>query len=726
MNAGSLREVRSFCRICTGGCGMLLTVDDADRIVHIRGDEDQPMTRGYACFKGLQAAEAHHGPARLLKPLKRMPDGTFVEIALEQALDEIAEKMRPYYESGNKDAIALFNGNGASLCSSAHGMHFSFVPSLGTRRHYTTVTIDQPGKMVSFERLGGWAAGLQGIDGADVALIFGANPVVSHALVGFLFADPARRLKDAKTKGLKLITVDPRLTDTGKQADVHLQPIPGQDPAIAGGMLRIVLDEGWQDADFLARFATPEGIAALRAAVEPLTEDYVERRAGLKPGQLRAAAKLFACDSKRGAAYTATGPSMSPFGSLSQHLIDCLNVVCGRYRRAGDPITVDVLKPAWPIHEEAISPPRSWQATPPGRIRGVGVLAGEALTATLADEILTPGEGQVRCLIVAGANPMNSMPDTLQLREALQALDLLVVIDPYMTPTAKYAHYILPPKMQYERADLPISLPGFTLLTDNWSQYAAPVIDPPAGSEVCDEWYPFWAIAWRLGFAIDYLGKGPLPMDRVPTTEELLAIRMSDARVSFDEVKRHESGHIWDFDDAVVQPERPGMSGRFDLMPGDVAEELEQFLAATVSAGDIRSNGKQFSHLLTCRRLRNVFCSNGTELPHTRKLLPYNPVYLHPDDIRALGAASGDAIRITSDHGSIHAIIRADDSLRPGVVSLPHGWGGEPVEPGEDWDGAANVNLLIAADRDFDTVTALPRMSAIPVNLERANVSLTR
>ena len=726
MDAGGLREVKSFCRICTGGCGMRLQIDGAGRIAHIRGDEDQPMTKGYACFKGLQAEEAHHGPARLLKPLKRMPDGSFAEIGLEQALDEIAEKLRPYYESGDKDAIGLFNGNGASLCSSAHGMHFSFVPSLGTRRHYTTLTIDQPAKIVSFERLGGWAAGLQGIAGSDVALIFGANPLVSHALVGFLFADPARRLKEARHNGLKLIVVDPRKTDTGRLADILMQPLPGHDSAIAGGLIRIILDEGWHDKDFVARFATPEGVAALRTAVDPFTETNVESRAGLEPGQLRAVAEIFARDSKRGAAYTATGPSMSPFGSLAQHLIDCLNVICGRFRRAGDAITVDVLKPAWPVHEEAISPPRSWEALPPGRIRGVGGLGGEALTATLADEVLTPGDGQLRCLLIAGANPMNSMPDTLRLREALKALDLLVVIDPYMTPTAKYAHYILPPKMQYERADLPISLAGFTLQADNWSQYTPPVIDPPAGSEVCDEWYPFWAIAKRLGFAIDFLGKGPLPLDRTPTTEELLAISMDDARVSFEELKRYEAGHIWEFDDGVVLPERPGMSGKFDLMPEDVAGEVRQFLGQTVSVGDIRSQGRSFSHLLTCRRIRNVFCSNGTALANTRKRLPYNPAFLHPDDIRALGAASGDAIRITSDRGSIHAVVQNDDSLRPGVISLSHGWGGEPVEPGEDWDGAANVNLLIAADRDYDEVTALPRMSAIPVNLERVNAAVAR
>ena len=531
-NVGSEREAKSFCRICLGGCGMHLTVDATGKITHIRGDEAHPVSKGYACFKGVQAAEAHHGPTRLLRPLKRRADGSFEEIGLETALDEIAERLRPYYDRGERDAIGLYNGNGASMSSAAHGMFFSFMPSLGSNAHYTTLTIDQSAKSVSFERLGGWPAGVHGIDQSDVSLIFGANPLVSHALVGFLYADPARRLKSAKARGLKLIVVDPRRTDTARHADLALQPIPGQDAAIAGGLIRLIMDEGWGDADFTDRFVTAEGMAALRAAVDPLTEDCVERRAGLASGQLRAAAEMFARDNERGAAYTATGPSMSPHSNLAQHLIDCLNIVCGRFLRAGDPFTVNMIVPPYAVYEEVISPPRSWNDIPLGRIRGVGRLAGERLTATLADEILTPGEGALRCLFVAGANPMSSLPDTVRMGQAMQALDLLVVIDPHMTATAKQADYILPPTLQYERPDLPISLPGFALTTENWSQYTPAIIDPPHGSDLCEDWYPFWAIATRLGFAIDYLGKGPLDINRAPTTEELLAIRLQDARIA--------------------------------------------------------------------------------------------------------------------------------------------------------------------------------------------------
>ena len=184
-------------------------------------------------------------------------------------------------------------------------------------------------------------------------------------------------------------------------------------------------------------------------------------------------------------------------------------------------------------------------------------------------------------------------------------------------------------------------------------------------------------------------------------------------------MKLYDSGHVWELPDAKVQPGRPGASGRFDVMPPDVLEELKQFMALAIVPDKIYSHGRAFSHLLTCRRMRNVNCSMGTALEHTRRRLPYNPAYLHPDDLRAIGAISGDAIRITSDHGSIQAIAAADEALRPGVLSLSHGWGGEPADTEEEWDGAANVNLLIASDRNFEIVNAMPRMSAIPVNLER-------
>lgn len=712
-----LREATSFCRICGGGCGTRLKIDANDRIVDIRGDKEQPMSRGYACFKGLQAEEAHHGPARLLHPLKRKADGTYEQIPLEQALDEIAAKLRPYYDSGNPDAIALFNGNGSTPCSSAHGMHYSFMASLGSQSHFTTLTIDQSSKLVAFERMGGWPAGLHAIDQSDVTIYFGANPLISHSALGSVTADPVKRLRTSVQDGLKLIVVDPRRTETAHFATLMVQPLPGQDTAIAAALIRIVLDEGWHDADFCERYVAPGGVAALRAVVDPFTEDFVEQRAGLPSGQIRTIAEMFARDHKKGAAFTATGPSMAPYSNLMQHMVDALNVVCGRYRRAGDRIAVDMLSPEMPTHEGVIAPPRSWTSAPPSRIRGVGRLFREKLSGTLPEEILTPGPGQVRCMIVSGANPANSVPDTRRMVEALDDLDLLVTIDPYMTQTARVSHYILPPKMQYERADLPLSIAGFSLFPENWTQYTPPLLKTPPGSQVVDDWYPFWAIAQRLGFAIDYVGKGPLNMEQAPTTDDLLAIRLRGARVELEELKQYPSGRIFDLDTCFVQPPLPENEARFDIMPDDVRAEMAQFLSMTVSAGDIRSHGKRFTHLLASRRMRDAFNSNGPQLSKVRKRTPYNPAYLNPLDMSELGLSDGDRVRITSDYGEIEAIVEAEEALRSGVVSIAHGWGGLPGDARSNWDGSANVNMLIACDRDVETVNAMPRMSAVPVNI---------
>lgn len=718
MDETGIREVTSFCRTCIAACGTRLKIDAQDRIVQVRGDKDQPLTRGYLCFKGLQAEEAHHGPARILHPLKRQPDGSYTRIDLERALDEIAEKIGPYLEAGDPNAVAMFVGNCGFLASAAFTMQRGFMAAIGSQAYYTTATIDSPSKMVAFERQGGWAAGTPTLEQSEVALVFGSNPRVSHFCNGFVTSDPTRRLRAAASDGLKLIVVDPRETETAHYATMQLQPIPGQDAAIAGAMLRIILDEGWHDAEFVDRYATPEGLMALRQAVEPFTESYAEQRAGLSPGQIRAAAELFARDYRRGSAFSGTGMCMAAHSNVAQHFVNALNIVCGRFQRAGDKLLVDLFGPDPDVHEGVIPPPRTFERVPPGRVRGPGALLGERLSGTLPDEILTPGREQVRCLIVLGGNPGNSVPDTPRMMEAFEALDVSVAIEPYMTATARHSHYILPPTMPYERADLPTHAGGGSLYTVNWLQYTPPVIGPPEGSEVCEDWYPLWAIAKRLGVVIDYDGKGPLPMDNRPATDDLLEIRLRGACVSLDELKKFPSGKLFEKDEWVVRPARPGDNGRFDLMPPDVEAELQEYLRARGAQDEIVSNGKRFSYLLSSRRMPDVMCSTGTELANTRRRNPSNPLYVNPEDMAEIGIADGDLVRISSDYGSVVAFAEADDSMRPGIVSLAHGWGGEAIEGANQRDGVANVNLLIAGHRDYAAVSAMPRMSAIPVNVD--------
>jgi anaerobic selenocysteine-containing dehydrogenase len=320
---------------------------------------------------------------------------------------------------------------------------------------------------------------------------------------------------------------------------------------------------------------------------------------------------------------------------------------------------------------------------------------------------------------VSGANPASSIPDSRRIAEALRSLDLLVAVEPYMTVTARLSHYVIPPKMQYERADLPLSIPGYPLFPVSWAQFTPPLLRTPEGSDVCDDWYPFWAIAKRLGIAINYVGKEFLPLDRAPITEDLLAIRLHGARVSLDELRRYPSGKIFDVQTCFVQEAPEGSDGKFDLMPDDVAAELTQFLAMTVWAGHIVSHGRTFTHLLSTRRLRDVFNSNGPQLSQIKRRMPYNPAYLCSSDLAGLDLKAGDEVMLESDHAEVKAVVGVDDAVRPGVISIAYGWGGLPDDAADKWDGAANVNLLIACDRDVESANAMPRMSAVPVNIRR-------
>lgn len=719
MGGKNLREARSYCRICSAHCGMVLTIDDeANRIVKVKGDLENPLSRGYVCFKGLQAEEAHHGPQRLLRPLKRQADGSFAEIASEQALDEIADRLKAIVARGGPQAVATFKGTSGTLFAT-HMIQLDFLQALGSNQFYSVNTIDQSAKFVSFERQGGWAAGLQDIDQSEVLLFFGCNPIISHSTMPVMGPDPVRKLKAAKERGLKLIVIDPRRSETAHYADLHLQPLPGRDTAIAAAMLRTILDEGWEDEAFVAQHVGADGIAALRRAIDPFTPEFAERIAGLETGQIRAAARLFAKDSASGAAFAATGPSMASFCNTMQHLVDGLNIVCGRFRRAGQKAVVDMINPPDPIHAEVIPPPRMYRNHPPSRIRGTGMLGFDRLSSTLAEEILTPGEGQVRALIVSGSNPAVCLPDQKKAVEALRDLELLVVMDPYMSATTKLAHYILPPTMMYERPDLPIAVPGFNIGTESWSQYTPPVLRPPEDSDLVEDWYPYWGIAKRLGLKMQFSGLDlDFTVNRPPTTDEMLEIRAARGRVTLPELqedlKAHPGGRIYDHPSALVQPARPGANGTFDVMPDDVAAELADFLASDLARA--RGSASGHSHLMISRRMNRVMNSVGNNLAATLRHDPVNPAFLNPDEFDVLGIAPGDRVEISTDHGRIETIAQPDKAVRPGVVSIAHCWGGLP---GEDGPGA-NTNLLIPTDRDVAPINAMPRMSAVPVNVRKA------
>lgn len=706
-----MRTAKSFCRVCIAACGVELTID-GQRIVGIRGDRSHPISAGYACFKGLQAADAHHGATRQLHTLRRNGAGRFERFGTEAALDEIAARLQAITARDGADAVALFRGTAGFHTSTAFRMHGAFLAALGSSSLYTTLTIDQSAKYVAAGRLGSWQAGQCHFDALDTAIVFGCNPLVSHSAGGMLVSDPTRRLKHAKARGLKLIVVDPRCTETARQADIFLQPLPGEDVSIAAGLLHVIFDEGLYDDAFCA--AHVEGLQALQRAVDPFTPARVAARAGIDAQALRAAARAFAAPSRKGAVITGTGTDMAPRSNLAEHLIQCLDVVCGHFKRAGDRMpNPDPLQPPMEWFAEVTPPQRPWDAAPPSRIRGVGDLYGERLTATLAEEILTPGPQQIKALIVDGANPVNSIPDKSKILAAMRSLELLVVIDPHMTPTAEQAHYVFAPKLQYERDDLPLTL-GKPLYADAWTQYAPAVIVPPDGSDVIDDWYVFWSLARRLRLPLT-IGGAAVDMHHAPTSEDLLAMGLNGSAVTLEMLKACP-GHLLQCrgEDVVVQSARPG-AGRFVVLPPDVRDEL-----AEVAGEPPCSALARYPFRLASRRMRDFNGSIGLQVAPIRARNPFNPLYMAPADLLRLGLAPGDRVHVQAEHGAIVAIVKPDAALREGVVSMSHNWGGADNDPAHYERDGSSTNVLVRSDIGFEAINAMPRMSAIPVAIMAA------
>ena len=711
------REAKSFCRTCIAQCGVVLTVDANDKIVAARADRDHRVSKGYACFKGLQAVGNHYGPSRLLQSLKRRPDRGFDTIPAEQAFDEIAARLSEIRARHGAESIALFRGTAGFHNSTAFGIHGSFLEALGSRSLFTTLSIDQSAKAIAACRMGYWDAGRPHIDQSDVALFFGSNPLISHSAGGFLVSDPVRRLKNAVARGLKLIVVDPRETETARFAALHLQPYPGEDASIAAGLLHIILREAWHDEEFCNRHVA--GLGALREAVAPFTPDMVARRAGVSADKLLGAARLFAHQHTRGGVVTGTGPNMSPRSNLAEHLIQCIGVVCGRFRRAGDSVhNADPMSPQRDWFAEVVPPSAPWEAFPPSRIRGIGSLFGEKLTGTLAEEITTPGPGQIRALIVNGANIANSVPGKPDIIAALRSLDLLVVIDPHLTPTAELADYVIAPKLQFERADLPITL-GMSLHADAWTQFTPAIATPPQGSDVVDDWYAFWSLSKRLGLPLRYAGT-PIDMAHPPTTELLLSLGLAGTAVSLqDLMQRPDHLVVQPLPDQIVQPAREGATARLCLDPKGVLEELADIVAEP-SPGDAAA---PYPLRLIARRMRDVNGSIGMHTAEIRSRNPWNPLHMNPADMQRHGIAPGGLVHVHSPDGRVTAVAQADGTLRQGVVSLSHSWGGLENNPADTRIRGSSTNVLIRTTHDYEALNAMPRMSAIPVRISAADIA---
>jgi anaerobic selenocysteine-containing dehydrogenase len=349
------------------------------------------------------------------------------------------------------------------------------------------------------------------------------------------------------------------------------------------------------------------------------------------------------------------------------------------------------------------------------RIRGLRQVYGEMPTAALADEIIEPGDGQVRALIVVSGNPVAAWPDQEKTVRALAALELLVCLDIKMNATCRRAHYVIGCRHPLEREDLTDFQDR--LYEQPYAHYTRAVAAP--FGDTVEGWVFFAGLAQRMGTTIELAG-GRLDTEKLPNTLDVLQSIYPGAKVPIRTIAEHEGGRIFDEIEVMVSPPIPGLSGRLQLTPDGIAEELREVLDEPVcEPGRYGPNGA-FSHLLVCSRLKHVMNSVGHDYPHAQAKAHYNPAYVHPDDLAQFGITSGELVEMVSEDGTVCAIVEASEDVRRGTIAMAHAFGGDPKEGADARSVGSSVSRLISTMHHYDSIAGMVRQSAIPVRLRRA------
>jgi len=710
----------TFCRFCHAACPLEVDIEintsggqPKEKVVAVRGIMNDPMFEGYTCIKGRQLADQHNAPDRLRAPLQRNADGTFSETTSVAALADIASRVQSIIAKYGPRAVASYTGTGAFQNSISMPVTQAFHVGIDSPSFYTSITIDQPAHLTSRLRLGAWEAGWQNFRDADVLLAIGYNPLVSSygPSGGLQGTNPFVRLRRAKERGMKLIVIDPRKSELASFADLWLPVKPGEDPTLLAGLVNVILQENLHDQEFCARWVNQ--IDELREAVAPYTPGMVAARCEINADDVVAAARMFAAGPK-GTAGTGTGPNMAAHSTLMEHLTLTLNAICGRVNREGDVLeSGNFLYPGNTRRAQVIAPSDPAPGTP-HRIKGLRGMPGEMLTPLLAEEILEPGEGQVRCLFVCGGNPVVAFPDQLKTIEALKDLELLVVIDHRMTPTAELAHYVIPPRLELERADVPTVMDR--RFAAPYISYTPAVLQPDG--DMLSEWEVFAGIAQRLGTRLPLPG-GDLPVDGSANDDMVLDYSFAKGRISMSEIREKRSTIHEELAVKVVAAD-PEASARFAVAPPDVVEELAVVLTEQTGAEVIDGfDAGKFPFRLISRRLKHVLNSLGREIPGLARVGTTNAAYMNLDDMKELDIADGDLVRITSPSGRVVGVAEGSDTIKRGVISMSHSWGGSTTDEDVRNQGTP-TNRLCTVDSGYDPINGMAIQSAIPVAVVKA------
>lgn len=736
------RTALRICPLCEATCGLTLEVDDAaGTVVRARGDRDDVFSAGFVCPKGASFGELDGDPDRLTRPLMRV-DGELVEVGWDEAFAAVAAGLGAVLAEHGGSSVAVYAGNptGHTIAGSLYVP--LVVRSLGTRQIYSASSLDQMPKHVALGLLFGNPSvfTVPDLDRAEHLVIIGANPLVSN---GSLATAPnfGGKLKALKKRGGRLVVIDPARTRTAELADHHVAPRPGTDAALLFAMVHTLFDEDLVDLGHLADLV--DGVDDVRALARAFAPEHVAEHCGVTAEEIRAVARGVAA-APVAAVYGRIGTTTVEYGTVGSWLVDVLNVLTGNLDRPGG-----VMFPQSPVGA-APRPPQPGRGFLVGRwhsrVSGFPEVLSELPVTALSEELETPGEGQVKAVITIAGNPVLSVPDGARLSRALDDVDFMLSIDPYLNETTRHADVILPPPPPSRSAHYDVWLANAA--TRNTARYSPPVL--PLGEGCPDE--P--EILSRLALIIAGAAAGA---DPAVVDEQVIAATLSKEVVdphspvagrSVDELTAmlpagrgyerrldmmlrlgpYGDGFGATPDGLTLQalkdaphgvdlgPLQPRLrqvlrtpSGKVDLAPALLVAEVDRLrksLAAPtggyvlIGRRHLRSNNSWMHNLPTL--------AGGTNRC---------TLQIHPDDAAELGLT--DMARVKGPGGELVVPVEVTDSIRRGVVSMPHGWG---HDVGDTWQSVAsgqpgvNVNQLNDGTT-VDSVSGTAVLNGIPVHI---------
>ncbi len=737
------------CPLCEAGCGLEITLRDTpsgEAVARIRGDQDDVFSKGYICPKGSTLKQLHEDPDRVRHPLVKR-DGEFVEVSWDEAFQAIERGLLPVLDAHGRDACATYLGNPSA--HSLAGMLYArgVMRALGSKNVYTASTVDQRPKEISAALMfgGGLNVPIPDVDRTDHLLMLGANPFASNGSLATA-PDWPGRLEKLVERGGKLVVVDPRRSRTAEMASEWIAVRPGSDAYLLMAMAQVLFEEDLVALGPLEELVT--GLDEVRAVCAGFTPEVVAGAVGLEPDTIRRLARELAAAASA-CVYGRIGTTTAEFGTITSWLIDVLNVLTGNLDRPGGAMFTKAAAGS----SNTRGTPRFGRAVRlhrhGSRVRNLPETMGELPVVALAEEIDTPGEGQIRALVTLAGNPVLSTPNGARLDAALDSLDFMVSVDIYVNETTRHADVILPSPSALQKEHYDIALLALAIRNvANWSEAVLPL-----GPDELDE----WEVLARLALVLQGMGAtadasvvddlmidGLIASSLKDQTSPIHGRDPADIRAALGH--RRGPARIVDFmlrsgpygegfgrdpdglsldlllanphgiDFGALEPRLPDVLRTPD---GMIALAPELILGDVDRLRDGLDGRRDHRFVLVGRRhLR----SNNSWMHNVNVLVKGKPrctLQLHPDDADELGLAPGDPARVRSRVGEVVVPVEVTDGIRPGVVSIPHGWGHD--RPGTKLGVArehAGVNSNLLADEElFDALSGNAVLNGIPVEV---------